>query len=73
MPFFSKLGPKCQNCQIKTKFCGKFKNIFQLVSIQHAEFKGGAPFLLLSIGKGPFWADLFQNVKIVSLRPIFGR
>ena len=59
IPFFSKFGPKNQNCQFKPKF-GTKTNSNMRNSMVMSTFS-------IFDRKYPFWANLVQKFKIVSL------
>ena len=63
MPFLGKFDPKSQNCQFKLK-SGSYTNANMQNSMVVFTF-----FVLNR--KHPFWANLVQNVKIVSLKAKF--
>ena len=58
-PFLGKFGPKNQNCQFQLKF-GTQTN---------SNMQNSMALLTLSVldWKHPFWVNLFQEIKIVSL------
>ena len=59
IPFLGKFGPKNQNCQFKLKFGTKtnlnMQNLVVLFTFSVFDWKY------------PFWANLVQKIKIVSL------
>ena len=59
MPFLGKFGPKNQNCHFKLKF-GTYSN---------SNMQNSMVMFILSVfdWKYPFWANLVQKVKIISL------
>ena len=58
-PFLDKFGPKNQSCQFKLKFCTKTKSNMQNSMVVFS-------FSVLD-GKQLFYANLVQNIKIISL------
>ena len=64
MPFLGKFGPKSQNYQFMLKF-GTYTNSNMQNSMVMFTFSAFD-------WKYPFWANLVQNVKIVSLNAKFG-
>ena len=59
IPFLDKLDPKNQNCQFKLKFRTSTNSNMQNAVVQF--------FFSVLDRKHPFWANLFQKIKIFSL------
>ena len=64
MPFLGKFGPENQNCQFKLKFVTSTNSNMQNSVVMFT-------FSVLS-WKYPFWVNLVQKIKIVSLSSKLG-
>ena len=61
MPFFwGKFGPKCQNCQFKTKFV-QVASLIRICRIQR-----WCSLFSFSIGNALFWANLVEKAEMAS-------